>query len=161
MLHPVNLSLTFVSLRNEPLFGDRKEIFGNTSLAVTPNWTWNFSGRRDLGSSEETPVNPALPPSIYNPFEPSTGTVGLNTAIVFHNECLSLTTSVGRNYISEQDVKPSTTVSVILVLKNFGSPTPSATSPQVTGAGNITTAGGSVPGPSPSSLSQPISGSNP
>lgn len=171
VVHPVSLSLTFVSLRNEPLFGDRKEVFGNTSLELTPNWTWNFAGRRDLGSSEQTPINPALPVSYVNPLEASTGTVGLNTSIVFHNECLSLATTVGRNYISQQDVKPSTTVGVILVLKNFGSPAASTTAQQPTGAGNITTAGGSVAGQpidpssqSPSSStpsSQTRSGSNP
>jgi LPS-assembly protein len=123
---PVNLDLTYLSLQNEPLFGDRKEVFGNVAFDVAPHWTLQLGGRRDLGSSEGQPVNTSLPVSSLNPLEPTAGTVGINSGIVFHNECVMVTTMLNRSYISEQDVKPSTTFGVTLVLKNFGAPVASA-----------------------------------
>lgn len=138
---PLNLDFTYLTLQNEPLFGDRKEIFGNVAFDVTQNWMWLLGGRRDLGSSEQAPVNTSLPISALNPLEPSTGTVGINTGLMFHNECLSLTAMVSRSYISELDVKPSTTFGVTLVLKNFGNTDPGANAANLTGPGNITTVG--------------------
>ncbi len=138
VLKPLTFDVTYVSLKNEPLFGDRKEVFGNTALELTPHWTWNVSGRKDLGSTEETPENINLPVSSINPLVPSDGTVGLNTALVFHNECMMITSSIGRSYISVADVKPSTTIGVVLVLKNFGSTDSTTHSDNIMGAGNIT-----------------------
>jgi LPS-assembly protein len=117
-LAPVYLNFTYVALKDEPLFGDRQEVFGDATLDVTPNWRWTLSGRRDLGSSEQTPTSIPLP--YINPLIATQGTVGASTGITFHDECMTITSTLGRSYISIQDVKPSTTFSVLLVLKNFG-----------------------------------------
>ena len=124
-LKPVSISASFIDLRDDPLFGTGKEIFGNVALDLTRNWTWNVSGRRDLGSSETTSVattDNAQQLNILNPLNPSAGTVGLGTSLVFHNECVQVTGMVARNEISEQDIRPSTTISVTVTLQNFGGP---------------------------------------
>jgi hypothetical protein len=140
-LKPVNFEVNYISLQNEPLFGDRKEIFGNSILDVTSNWQWTVSARRDLGSSEETPSNSALPVSALNPLIASDGTVGLNTSVIFHNECVMITTNIGRSYINELDVKPSTTVGVVLTLKDFGNTSTGTNANNTAGAGNIASVG--------------------
>jgi hypothetical protein len=137
-LKPLNLNVTYLSLQNEPLFGDRKEVYGSASLDLTQNWMLTLGGRRDLGSSEEQPVNTSLPVSSLNPLEPSAGTVGLNTGIVYHNECMMITTMINRSYISQQDVKPSTTFGITLVLKNFGALNPQASGASLPGKDNVT-----------------------
>jgi len=137
-LKPLSLDATYLSLQNDPLFGDRKEVFGNATFDITPRWAFNLGGRRDLGSSEEEPVNTALPVSALNPLEPTAGTVGLNSGIVFHNECMMVTTMANRSYISQQDVRPSTTFGVTVVLKNFGAQDQQSNASAVAGVGNIT-----------------------
>jgi hypothetical protein len=124
---PVAFDITYLSLDNEPLFGDRKEIYGNTSFDLAPHWTLNLGGRRDLGSSEEQPINTSLPVSELNPLEPTAGTVGLNSGLVYHTECIAITTLLNRSYI---------TVGVTLVLKNFGA---LSGPPLLATAANITT----------------------
>lgn len=136
---PLSLDLNYLSLQNEPLFGDRKEIFGGTSLDVAPHWTLTLGGRRDLGSSEEEPINTALPVSALNPLEPTAGTVGINSGIVFHNECVMITTVANRSYISQQDVRPSTVFGVTVVLKNFGAQDGQSNVANMAGPGNIAT----------------------
>jgi LPS-assembly protein len=138
-LKPLNFNITYLSLQNEPLFGDRKEIYGNTSFDLSQHWMLTLGGRRDLGSSEEEAVNTSLPVSALNPLEPTAGTVGINSGIVFHNECVTITTMLNRSYISQQDVKPSTTFGVTLILKNFGATDPQASTNSMAGPGNITT----------------------
>lgn len=121
-LSPVRLNTTFISLHNEPLFGDRKAIFGDASIDLTQHWTWTVMGRKDLGSNATTSTATTANSAALNLLSQTQGTVGLGSGLVFHNECVNITTSIGRSYITQQDVKPSTTVSVMLVLQNFGSP---------------------------------------
>ncbi|HEU5047373.1 MAG TPA: LPS assembly protein LptD [Rickettsiales bacterium] len=133
-LAPVTVNATFISLHNEPLFGDRKSIFGDTSVDLTKHWTWSVSGRKDLGSNATTSTATTANSSAFNLLNPSQGTVGLGTGLIFHNECMTVNTSIGRSYITVQDVKPSTTFSVMVVLQSFGGgSTPSYTP----GAGSI------------------------
>jgi|GEM_PF-495388 len=131
VLAPVTLNATFIDLQNEPLFGETKAVFGNAAIDVTKNWKWTFTGRKDLGSSTTT-SNTTNPNSTINNNSydiltpgvatPGAGTVGLGTGIIYHNECLTVTTNIAKNYISLQDVRPSTTFSVDVVLKSFGDP---------------------------------------
>ncbi|MEI7668992.1 MAG: LPS assembly protein LptD [Pseudomonadota bacterium] len=121
-LSPVTLNATYISLIDQPFFGNREEVFGNAILEINENWSWNLSGRKDLGSNTTTSSSTSSNAAALNILDPSNGTVGLGTGLVFHNECLMITTNLARNYISLQDVKPATTFSVDVVLKNFGLP---------------------------------------
>jgi hypothetical protein len=134
---PVSFDITYLSLQNEPLFGDRKEVFGNTRFDLTKYWALNLGGRRDLGSTEPQAANPALAPSALNPLEPTGGTVGIYSGLEFHNECIQVVTMASRSYISEQDVKPSTTFGVTLLLKNFGALDSQPGPANMAGPGNI------------------------
>lgn len=134
---PVKMDISYASLRNDAVFGNRNEIFGNASWDMTQEWRVAVNGRRDLGSSERATVTSA-PTQDFNPLQPQPGTVGLGSSLVYHNECLMVTTSIGRNYISQQDVKPSTTMGVMIVLnKMSGGKNTNNMPPPVTGAGNV------------------------
>lgn len=126
---PISISASYIDLRDDPLFGEDKEIYGNIALDLTRNWTWNISGRRDLGSSETTSVattSKTAQLNILNPLNsPSAGTVGMGTSLVFHNECLQVAGMIARSEITQQDIRPSTTISLTVTLQNFGGTDPS------------------------------------
>ncbi len=133
-LKPLTLSANYIDLRNEPLFGDRKEIFGDAGIDLTRHWVWSIYGRKDLGSSTTTSNSTAVSTlAALNLLTPTNGTVGLGTGLTFHNECMVVTSSLARTYITQQDVRPSTTVSVMVILKNFGA----ADAGSAPSAGNI------------------------
>lgn len=136
-LDPLMLSMTYVSLRDQPLFGSRREVFGSGALKLNENWTWTFAGRRDLGSEQGVASYPGLAVTPYDPLRPSAATVGVNTGLLFQNECMNITTNIGRSYINLRDVKPATTVSLIVTLKSFGDLYAGRPASTVTGAGNI------------------------
>lgn len=120
---PFTADVVYTDIKNDPIFGDLKEITGSGSVDVTSNWRWNLSGSEDLGSSVSTTT--ATTPStstVPNLLNPTAGTVGFGTGLLFHNECVNVIFNVSRSYITEQEVKPNTTESVMVVLKNFGSP---------------------------------------
>lgn len=145
-LKPMTLNATYISLHNEPLFGDRKEIFGSSSIDLSRYWTWNLSGRKDLGSNSTTSTATTANNAALNLLNLTAGTVGIGTGLTFHNECMMVVSNVGRNYISVGDVRPSTTFSVTLVLKNFGLPEGApAASNTAPGAERMTTEGSTGP----------------
>ena len=119
-LTPFTINANYLDLRNEPLFGNKKEVYGDTKLNLNQNWDWTLSGRKDLGSSVTTVTNTSSTIPSLNILTPSAGTVGLGTGFLFHNECLNFSLNAGKSYISQQDLKPATTYSFTLVLKNFG-----------------------------------------
>ena len=136
LMDPVAFDISYVALRNDPIFGNRQEVFGNANWDVTKTWRFGINGRRDLGSNDQAIVRSAFVPVINPLLQPTPGTVGLGSTLTYHNECIMLTASVGRNYISQQDVRPSTTFGLMLVLNNFESKKSPAASPNVSGAGN-------------------------
>ena len=140
-LSPVNMEVNYVSLRDDPVFGNREEIYGSASWDLTPSWRWSVSGRRDLGSNDQAIVSPTFPTSRLSSFETTPGAVGLGSSIMFHNECLTVTASVGRSYINQQDVRPSTTFGLMITLNKLTEDRPAARAPAVTGAGNIRSVG--------------------
>jgi LPS-assembly protein len=137
-LNPVSFDISYTSLRDDPIFGNRKEIFGAGIWDVTDNWQWSINARRDLGSNEQALVRSAFLPQNANPLEISPGTVGLGSSLTYHNECLKVTASVGRSFISQQDVRPSTTFGLVIILNNFGDGD-EASHKSPTGAGNLNT----------------------
>lgn len=135
-MHPVGIDVTYTALRNDPIFGNRKEIFGNAYWDITDNWQWSMNARRDLGSNDQALVRSAFLPQSNNPLDIEASTVGIGTALMFHNECLRVTASVGRSFISQADVRPSTTFGLLIVLNNFGAGEASS-KPTLDGAGNL------------------------
>ena len=119
-LTPFSINANYVDLKNEPLFGNKQEVYGDTKLNLNKNWDWIVSGRKDLGSSVTTATNTSSTIPSLNILTPSAGTVGLGTGFLFHNECLNFSLNAGKSYISQQDLKPATTYSFTLILKNFG-----------------------------------------
>jgi len=130
-INPFRIDASFISLKDQPLFGERKEVFGSVGVDLNENWTWNLNGRKDLSnSSASVSTSNSSAAQNINLFDnTSSGTVGLGTGIIFHNECVNITTNAGRSYISRGDVKPTTTYSVVLTLKNFGDPGSGITKP--------------------------------
>ena len=96
---PVTLQTDYVRLDSDPYLEDNEEIRASGSLRLTDNWTWTTLGRRNLGDDE--------------------GMIRAGTGLVFQNECVTVNTSVNRQYIRDRDVEPSTSVKLEVFLKNL------------------------------------------
>lgn len=134
---PVSFDINYTALRNDPIFGNRKEIFGSALWDVTPNWQWAVNARRDLGSNDQAQVRSAFLPQDRSPLDIGPSTVGVGSSLTFHNECLKITASVGRSFISQEDVRPSTTFGLLVTLNNFGDGQPASKTTLNGGAGNL------------------------
>lgn len=98
-LDPLTLRLNYVQLTEDPYVASNEEVRGATSLALTDKWSWLTDARRDLSDDG--------------------GMIRAGTGIVFQNECLTLHTSVNRQYIRDRDIEPSTTYKVEVFMKNL------------------------------------------
>jgi LPS-assembly protein len=97
-LYPVGVNFSYLSLHDDPVLATKEIITGNTSLNLTRQWSWVVNGSRDLHLNE---------------------TDTLYTGLNFKNECVNLTTMVGKDYTNLLDIKPSLTFWFKISLKNL------------------------------------------
>lgn len=97
-LQRVTLSTSYLSLKNDPVLQDKEVIAGGASLIINDNWTWTLNGSNDLLLKETTAIN---------------------TGLVFKNECVNISSVVGKDYTNLRDVKPSTSFWLRVGLKNL------------------------------------------
>lgn len=98
-MKPVNLSMTYVKLDQDPYLENSEEIRAASAVNLTDNWIWTANGRRDLSEGGNM--------------------IRAGTGLVFQNECVTVSTSVNRRYIRDRDVEPSTSVKLEVFLKNL------------------------------------------
>ena len=96
--YPFSFNTSYLSLSDDPVLARKETITGNTSLNLDKEWSWNVTDSRDLLLRQ---------------------TDNLSTGLAFKNECVSLTTMVGKSYTFLEDIKPSLTAWVTLSLKNL------------------------------------------
>ncbi len=80
------------------MLGSREVVTGNMSVNLNENWSVTANTSRDLHLDQ---------------------TVTANTGIAYKNECVSLTTMVGKDYTDLLDIKPSLTFWFRVSLKNL------------------------------------------
>jgi len=96
--YPFAVNASYLSLRDDPVLSTREVINANTSINLDENWSLTASGSRDLYLDQ---------------------TVTAYSGIVYKNECLTLTTVVGKDYINLLDIKPSLAFWFRVSLKNL------------------------------------------
>jgi LPS-assembly protein len=96
---PVELATSYVRFNNDVTLADHEEVFGQTNLHLSDRWMLSLDGRRDL--SDEGSL------------------ISIGSGLIFHNECLQVTTGLRREYTRDRDVEPETSVTVELSLKNI------------------------------------------
>ena len=96
--YPINLSASYLSLKNDPVLASREVVTGNGSLNLTQEWSLVGSTSRDLRQDQ---------------------TVTASGGLSYKNECVTITTMVGKDYTSLLDIKPSLTFWFNVSLKNL------------------------------------------
>lgn len=94
----VSIGANYLNLRNDPIVRPKEEISGGLSMRLTDTWTWNLGAHRDLQRDD---------------------LVSASTGLVFHNECLTVHTTLGREYTSDRDFQESTSVTFQVFFKNL------------------------------------------
>ena len=96
--YPLALSGSYLSLKNDPVLATKEEITGTAAFNLNQNWVWRIGGTRDLLLNQLTSAE---------------------TALIYTNECISLTSILGRQYTRDRDIKPDTNILVRVSLKNL------------------------------------------
>ncbi|NBX02965.1 MAG: LPS-assembly protein LptD [Alphaproteobacteria bacterium] len=95
---PVAVSVSYLSLNKDPVLASKKEVSGAATLDITDEWSLLGYGSKDLQLDQTN--------SAYG-------------GATFKNECISISTVVGKEFTRDRDIKPSTNVLVKLSLKNL------------------------------------------
>ena len=96
--YPFSFNASYLSLKNDPVLASREVVNAITSINLNDNWSITASGSRDLHLDQ---------------------TVTAYSGIVYKNECVNVTTVVGKDYISLLDIKPSLSFWFRVSLKNL------------------------------------------
>lgn len=95
---PFTINASYLSLHNDPVLNTREVINGNGSIRLTDEWSLTASGSRDLHLDQ---------------------TVTAYSGLIYKNECVTLTTVLGKDYVSLLDIKPSLSFWFRVSLKNL------------------------------------------
>ena len=98
-LHPVNLGVDYLFLDSDPVLSNREEVTAWGGVALNNNWTLTASGRRDLSDNG--------------------GMISSSAGLLYQDECLTLQTSLSREFTRDRDIEPATSIIVRLSLKNL------------------------------------------
>lgn len=97
-MYPATLSMSYLSLENDPILATKEEAVGNLGVNLTKEWVWNIGARRDIKLDLFTSVNSGL---------------------VFQDECTTISGIVGKEFTRDRDVEPATTFLFRITLKNL------------------------------------------
>jgi LPS-assembly protein len=97
-IYPVSANMSYLSLKKDPILTTREVLSVNGSVNFDENWSINAGGSRDLRLDQ---------------------TVSTTTGFTYKNECVMLTTMVGKDYTNLLDIEPSLTFWFRVSLKNL------------------------------------------
>ncbi len=96
--NPYSINASYLSLHNDPILGNREVINGNGAINLTDEWSVTASSSRDLRNDQMVTAYGGL---------------------IYKNECITLTTVAGKDYINLLDIKPSLSFWFRVSLKNL------------------------------------------
>ena len=96
--NPFTLSTSYLKLRNDPILGEREVINGVGTVNLTENWGLIANGSRDIELGQ---------------------TINTSGGVIYKNECVNITTMVGKDYTNLLDIKPSLSFWFRVSLKNL------------------------------------------
>lgn len=95
---PLSFNMAYLYLNHDPILSNREVVTTSGALDLTDNWSVTAGGSRDIKQKQ---------------------TVNTNAGLVYKNECVTLTTVVGKDYTSLLDIKPSLSFWFRVSLKNL------------------------------------------
>ncbi len=95
---PLDASISYLSLNNDPVLADKKAVTGTATVNLTKEWSWNINGSKDLALHQIT---------------------GAGTGLTFQNECAIISGTMVREFTRDRDLKPSTSFLFRISLKNL------------------------------------------
>jgi len=96
--YPINITTSYLATKDDPVVGSRDVITANGALSLTQEWSVVASTSRDLRLDQ---------------------TVTASSGLTYKNECVTITTMVGKDYTDLLDIKPSLTFWFNVSLKNL------------------------------------------
>jgi len=96
--YPLTMNISYLSLNNDPTLSNRQVVTGTSTLNLTKEWLINASGSRDLLRDQ---------------------TVTAYTGLGYKNECVYITSVIGKDYTSLQDIHPALTFWLKVSFKNL------------------------------------------
>lgn len=96
---PVSVSANYIRISSDPYLRNSDEIRGAATVKLNENWMLSGVSRYDLSDNG--------------------GWINVGSGLVYHNECITINSSVVRTYIEDRDVEPSTAFRVEAFLKNL------------------------------------------
>lgn len=98
-ISPVTLKVNYVNIKEDLYLEDVEDLNVRGIVKLNKNWSWQGLARTDLSSNG--------------------GLIHWGTGLIFDNECLTMATSLNRQYISDRDVEPNTSVKLQVFLKGL------------------------------------------
>lgn len=96
---PVTLAANYLRIERDPYLNNVDEVRGGASFKLNENWQLTGVSRYDLSDNG--------------------GWINVGSGLIYHNECITINSSVVRTYIQDRDVEPSTAFRVEAFLKNL------------------------------------------
>jgi len=95
---PFTLSTSYLKLRNDPILNEREVVNGVGTVSLDENWGLIANGSRDIALRQ---------------------TINTSGGVIYKNECVNITTMVGKDYTNLLDVRPSLAFWFRVSLKNM------------------------------------------
>ncbi len=95
---PFTLTTSYLNLKNDPVLSDREVITGIGTANINENWGLIANGSRDILQRQ---------------------TINTSGGVIYKNECVNITTMVGKDYTNLLDIKPSLSFWFRVSLKNL------------------------------------------
>jgi len=96
--YPLNFAASYLDIQKDPVLPQREVVSLNSSVNMTREWSLLANTSRDLRLDE---------------------TVTASGGVVYKNECVTLTTMLGKDYTTLLDIKPSLNFWFTVSLKNL------------------------------------------
>jgi LPS-assembly protein len=96
--YPFTLNTSYLSLKDDPVLSNREVITGSGAINLTREWSLTGNGSRDLQLGK--------PVTTYG-------------GVAYKNECVNVTSMLGKDYTHLLDIKPSLTFWFRVTLKNL------------------------------------------
>lgn len=95
---PFGLATSYLRLKNDPILGAREVVTGVGTVNLDDNWGLIANGSRDIDLGQ---------------------TINTSGGVIYKNECVNITTMVGKDYTNLLDIKPSLSFWFRVSLKNL------------------------------------------
>lgn len=95
---PFTLTTSYLHLKNDPILSDRQVVTSIGTVNLNENWGLIANGSRDIEQNQ---------------------TINTSGGVIYKNECVNITTMVGKDYTNLLDIKPSLSFWFRVSLKNL------------------------------------------